>query len=277
MPEYELEAMVVSQMNDVKRHYSMWTNPFQLAVELEISISFGQLGPEQEGAAFVENIVVDPKIGVKARQRFTAYHEIVHHLIRRNNELYSILHDQYQKDKDHTNIIERLCNVGAAEFVIPRGSVFAAIEEEEFSISLVRSLSRVDEISPTAVCVQLASCAKHGCIATICKMASPPNAGRSDLLGQMKTGMVLQVDMAISSPRTKYGIARGSLIPGGHLFYDAYKAVKNDIVSGKAQVPNRHNRSWIEDCEAMRIGNQVFGVFNLEPPPVINQNQLRLF
>ena len=172
-------------------------------------------------------------------------------------------------------MIERLCNVGAAEFVIPRHTVFAAVEADGFSISLVRSLSRVDEISPTAVCVQLALCAKHGCIATICRMTSPPNVGGSGLLGQMKTGMVLQVDMAISSPRTKYGIARASLIPRGHLFYNAYQAMNNDTVSGKAQVPNRNNRSWIEDCEATRIGKQVFGVFNLDPPPVTSQNQLR--
>jgi hypothetical protein len=108
-------------------------------------------------------------------------------------------------------------------------------------------------------------------------MTSPQNTNYSGLLGQMMTRMVLQVDIAVSSPHTKYGIARGSLIPRGHIFYDAYQAMNNGIVSGTAQVPNRNNRSWIVDCEAIRIGKQVFGVFNLEPPPVINQNQLKLF
>ena len=54
--------MVVSQIHDIKRQYPQWANPFELARELEISTSFGQLGPEQEGAAFAEDIVINPAI-----------------------------------------------------------------------------------------------------------------------------------------------------------------------------------------------------------------------
>ncbi len=269
--------MVVNQINDTKHQYLQWANPFELARELEVSITIGKLGPDQEGAAFAENIVLDPTIGVKARQRFTLYHEIVHHLIRRSDKLYSILHDQYHSDKDLTRIIERLCNVGAAEFVIPHSTVLAAMEAEGFSISLARDLSRVDEVSPTAVCVQLALCAKHGCIATVCRMALSPRVDGLGLFGEVKPGMILQVDIAISSYYTKYRIARGSLIPKGHLLYDAYETASNDIVSGTAQVPSRNNRTWMVDCEATRIGKQVFGLFHLDPPPINSRHQLRLF
>src|SRR2546421_2529846 len=148
--ESKLESMVLSQIRDLKRQHAEWANPHALAEALEFSIVIGNLGIGTEGAALTDTVVLDPSTGVRARQRFTLYHEIVHLLIKRNDELYSILHDQYPSDKDFNRIIERLCNVGAAEFVIPREVVLNAIEEKGFSISLVRDLSSVGEISPAA-------------------------------------------------------------------------------------------------------------------------------
>jgi IrrE N-terminal-like domain len=276
-PESELEVMVVNYIDDIKRHYAIWTNPFDLARELKISIAVGKLGPDQEGAAFAERIVLDPTRGVKARQRFTFYHEIVHHIIRRNDKLYSILHDQYRSDEDLIHIIERLCNVGAAEFIIPRRTVLAAIEADGFSISQVRDLSRADEVSPTAVCVQLALCAKHGCIATVCRMVLSQKVDSPGLFVEVEPRMVLQVETAVSSSYTKYRIARGSLIPKGHLLYDTYEAASDDIVSGIAPAPFRSKSTWSVKCEAICIGKQVFGLFHLDPPPINSRHQLRLF
>jgi len=269
--------MVVNCIDDTKRKYAMWTNPFDLAHELEISITVGKLGSGQEGAAFAEQIVLDPTHGVKARQRFTLYHEIVHHLIRRNDKLYSILHDQYRSDEDFIHIIERLCNVGAAEFIIPRSILLGAIDADGFSILQVKNLSKADEISPTAVFVQLALCAKHACIATICRMVMSQKVDSPGLFGEVEPRMVLQVETAVSSSHTKYRIARGSLIPKGHLLYDTYDVANHDIVSGSAPVPFRSKRSWLVNCEAILIGKQVFGLFHLDPPPVKSCHQLQLF
>jgi hypothetical protein len=276
-PESELEAMVVNYIDDIKRQYAIWTNPFDLARELGISIEVGKLGPGQEGAALAERIVLDPTLGVKARQRFTLYHEIVHHLIRRNDKLYSILHDQYRSDEYLTHIIEHLCNVGAAEFIIPRSTVLAAIEADGFSISQVRDLSKADEVSPTAVCVQLALCAKHGCIATVCRMILSQKVDSPGLFGEVEPRMVLQVETAVSSSYTKYRIACGSLIPKGHLLYETYEAASGGIVSDIAPAPFRSKHTWLVKCEAICIGKQVFGLFHLDPPPVKSRHQLRLF
>jgi len=276
-PERELELMVVNQINNVKLKYSTWANPDQLACEIEISVTVGKLGPSQEGAAFADDIILDPTIGVKARQRFTFYHEIVHHLIKRNDELYSILHDQYHSDEDLTRIIEHLCNVGAAEFIIPRAIILAAIEANGFSISLVRDLSSIDEVSPTAVGVQLALCAKHRCIATVCRMVWPPKIASPQLFGEVKPEMVLQISTAVRSSCMKYPIARGSLLPKGHLFYEAYEMVTDDIVYGTAPIPFRNNQQWKVQCEALHIGKQVFGIFHVKSPPVESRYQLRLF
>jgi len=275
--ESELESMVLRQVRDIKYQYNEWINPYALAEALEFSIVTRNLGTGREGAALADTIVLDPATGVQARRRFTLYHEIVHLLIKRNGELYSILHDQYPSDKDFNRIIERLCNVGAAEFVIPREDLHAAIEAQGFTIALLRNLSNISEVSPTAVAVQLALCAKHECIVIVCRMISRPEVNGPILPGDARTGMALQVSTSVSSSRTKYRVAVGSLISKGHLFYEAYGAKDGEIVRGEAPVPFRSGKEWIVECEAIRIGKQVFGVFHLEPAPVRNRYQLPLF
>ncbi len=89
--------------------------------------------------------------------------------------------------------------------------------------------------------------------------------------------MVLQVSLSVSSPRTKYRVARGSRISKGHLFYEAYEAKDGEVVRGEALVPLSSGRKWIVECEAMRIGGQVFGIFHLEPAPMKSRHQLPLF
>lgn len=274
--ELELESLVIRQINDVKHQYAVWADPDKLACALEIPVVEGKLGAGLEGVALPGIIIRDPTTGVQARRRFTLYHEIVHHLVRKNDELLFLLHDQYSSDEDFRRITERLCNAGAAEFVIPRDSVLAAIEVSGFSISLVRDLSRANEVSSTAACVQLARCAKHKCIAVVCRMVPNTTEDRPSLFTQTRPGKVLSVEIAISSASTKYTIARGNLIPKGHLLFDAYEAGSEKVLRGKAPIPFRDNRRWEKECEAMCLGTQVFGLFHIDPPPVNSRDQLQL-
>jgi hypothetical protein len=274
--DHELEALVIHQINDVKRHYDLWADPDMLARALEIPVVEGKLGAGLEGAALPGIIIRDPATGVQARQRFTLYHEIVHHLIRKNDELFSILHDQYSSDEDFYRITERLCNVGAAEFVLPRDTVLAAIEASGFSILLVKELSKVNKVSSTAACVQLAQCAKHQCIAVVCRMIPNTTIDQSSLFTQTRPTKVLSVEIAISSPFTKYIIAHGSLIPKGHLLFDAYESGGEKVLRAKAPIPFRDNRRWEKECEAICLGTQVFGLFHIDPLPVKSRDQLQL-
>lgn len=275
--ESELESMVLRQTCGIKHQYSEWADPHALAKALGFSIVSRDLGEGREGAALTSTIVLDPGMQVKARRRFTLYHEIVHLLIKRNDDLYSILHDQYPSDTDFNRIIERLCNAGAAEFVIPREVILTAIEEKGFSISLVRDLSSVGEVSPAAVAVQLVLCAKHECIMLACRLVSQTHVDEALFSDKPRSEMLLQVSMAVSSPCTKYRVARGSQISKGHLFYETYQAKEGEVVTGEARVPSRSGHRWIVECEAMRIGGQVFGIFHLESVPVKSRHQLPLF
>jgi hypothetical protein len=110
-------------------------------------------------------------------------------------------------------------------------------------------------------------------------MVTPPRIDGPKLIGEdeMKPGMALQVSIAISSPCTEYTIRRGRLLPKGHLFYEAYEIVSNEIVRGTASIPLRDTK-WQVPSEAVRIGTQLFGIFNIDPPPGNNSGvQLRLF
>ena len=274
--ESELESLVIRQINGMKRQYAMWADPYKLAYDLEISVVEEKLGGDWEGAALAAMIVLDPTIGVQARRHFTFYHEITHHLIKNNAELLSILHDQYNAEEDHKRIIERLCNVGAAEFLIPRDSVLVAIETSGFSISLIKDLSKVGEVSLTLACVQLVQCAKHQCIAVVCRMIPNATVDEPSLFAQTRPDRVLSVETAISSTSTKYTVSRGSLIPKGHILFDVYEANSGRISRAKAPIPFRHRRGWEVECEAMRLGTQVFGLFHVDSPPVHSRDQLQL-
>mgnify|MGYP001124158880 CR=1 FL=1 len=55
------------------------------------------------------------------RPQFTIFHEIMHYLLERDGELYEYLTDVLSNDQDAFDAaIERFCQVGAAEFLLPR-------------------------------------------------------------------------------------------------------------------------------------------------------------
>ncbi|HKW22802.1 MAG TPA: ImmA/IrrE family metallo-endopeptidase, partial [Ktedonobacterales bacterium] len=140
--EAKLEGMIRERVATLKAQYDCWRDPEQLCKAMGIRVEYGRIGMGREGAAFADAIQVDPNAGVLARRRFTFYHEIVHHVVRNHDELYSIISDQYQADGAFRAIQERLCNVGAAEFLLPRADVQAAYREHGFSVGLISLLSQ---------------------------------------------------------------------------------------------------------------------------------------
>ncbi len=93
--------------------------------------------------------------------------------------------------------------------------------------------------------------------------------------------LVLQIDVADSSASTKYRVARGVRLPSDHLltrmFHETDGQPDGPVVRGRAAIPFKNNRAWIVECEAIRLGEQVFGLFHLEQSPVSVCEQPRLF
>lgn len=269
VPEAHLEEMICSQVAAIKAQYPCWPEPEQLCEQLGIRVQYGSIGLGKEGAAFADTIMLDPTAGVPARRRFTFYHEIVHYLLREHAvELYSVINDQYGSDELLTSISEQLCNVGAAEFLLPRETVRSLYQEEGFSVSLIAALSRPGAVSHVAACAQLIFCAPHACIAVVCRKDRASSA--------FPTRERIKIDVAFRSRKMKYPCASGTVISSNHLLAQVSQAAHGERIQGKAPIPFKSGHLWEVECEAIRLGNQIFAFFHADAPPTSTRGQLCL-
>jgi IrrE N-terminal-like domain len=280
VPEAQLEAMICEQVAAIKIQHPCWSDPEMLCKKLGIRVVHGRVGIGLEGAAFADAIQLDPTAGVPARRRFTFYHEIVHHLLREHApELFSIINDQYESDKLLTDMSERLCNVGAAEFLLPRDTVRSLYLEEGFSVALIEALSQPEIVSRVAACAQLAFCAPHSCMAVVCRKdtVSPPLQTRLQQLPTTNTAReIVKIDVAFRSSKMKYSCASGTVVSSSHLLAQMFEAAHGERIQSNAAIPFKRSGTWKVECEAVRLGKQVFGFFHMGAPPTSIRNQLRL-
>ena len=289
-----LEEMMRAQVAATKRAYAEWDDPHRLSQRLGLSVHETSIGLGREGAAWAQAIYLDPAAGVPARRQFTFYHEICHHLLRRDDELFSILHDQYETDTLLQTISERLCNVGAAEFLLPQATVRAATLEHGFSIALIEALSQPGRVSRVAACAQLTFCAPHHCIAVVCHAggltatasrlpladAAPPLLPMTHPFGQANVRAQrerVQIVCAFRSPQTKYACAAGTMLPPDHLLTSMIHKPHGEPVKAMAPIPFRRQTQWEVACEAVRLGAQVFAFFHLDDPSPPTPGQMRLW
>jgi uncharacterized protein DUF955 len=275
--EAKLEGMIRERIATLKAQYDCWRNPEQLCAAMGIRVEYGRIGLGREGAAFADAIQVDPTAGVPARRRFTFYHELVHHVVRNYDELYSIINDQYQTDAAFRAIQERLCNVGAAEFLLPRTAVQAAYREHGFSVDLIGLLSQPGIVSRVATFAQLAFCAPHACIGVACrKEHTLPPVG--DLISDVAISSAAHtvIDVAFPSPTMKYSCASGTMVAGEHVLSQVFRENEGERLVTRAPIPFRSGTRWQVECEALRLGGQVFAFFHKDAPPTSVRNQLSL-
>ena len=88
------------------------------------------------------------------RQRFTLAHEVMHHLIENDGDLLSDLHDAYEGRALET-ALERLCNLGAAEMLIPGEQVARQAADAGPNPRLVWELAGRHGVSEAAAAVAL--------------------------------------------------------------------------------------------------------------------------
>lgn len=277
VPEYQLEAKIREHVASVKQQYPCWRDPEQLCQALSIRVEYGSIGLGREGAALADAIKLDPTAGVPARRNFTFYHEIVHHLLRRHDELYSIINDQYVAEAAFDAIRERLCNVGAAEFLLPRATVTAAYEEHGFSVALIDQLSEPGVVSRVATCAQLIFCASHACIGVVCRrvQANVPSDGLAQEVPLTLNARTV-IDVAFSSSSMRYSCASGTVIAREHFLSQMFTALHGERQVQRAPIPFKSGRQWSVDCEAVRLGEQIFAFFHKDAPPTSVRDQMRL-
>jgi hypothetical protein len=222
-------------------------------------------------------IVVDPRVGDPERLNFTFFHEATHHLICQDDALYSFIHEYASADAGSFDaVLERYCNAGAAEFLIPAEDVRQVIAERGFSIKLVEHLESIYPTSKPAIAIQLAQCAAHRCFVIVCEFGQMPQRQlpQASFISPVNSGAQLYVLYASSSPPTKYPIGRFVPVPNDHVIALAYQS--QDLVKDVAPILFRSgNRGWQCECEALYYKGRVYAAFNASPP--ISPQQLCLF
>lgn len=277
--EWEAKQRVRDLVIQVKHEMGLEKPPYYLGVDdpvaahlkvvvREQTISFGDGG--QYLPRNPPEIVIDPATGNHERLNFTFFHEISHHLIREDDELYGFLHDHCPGDLRPT--LEHYCNIGAAEFLVPADSVRRIIQERGFAIELINHLDEVFPASKPAVAIQLAQCAAHSCVVVVCEYGVIPRQNRDQAYFaniRDATQPQLYVRYSSGSPAYKYNTGRFIPIPKGHIIASAYEA--QGLVKGRGNIPVHSGKAWPNDCEAYYYQGNVYAVFNVTSPPSPNQ------
>ncbi|MDX2007692.1 MAG: ImmA/IrrE family metallo-endopeptidase [Meiothermus sp.] len=131
-------------------------SPERLAAGVGTGLQYGKL-PEGKFGAFLpeKNQILIDQESPPRRQRFTLAHEVMHVLIQNDDDLLSDLHEAYEGTKLEVEL-ENLCNLGAAEMLLPAETVEAAIAKKGQSPKLIPDLAESHQVSEEVVIIALA-------------------------------------------------------------------------------------------------------------------------
>jgi len=234
--------------------------------------------PLDKDGAFLEiesKIIINRNVTSVERKKFTVYHELVHHLLRRDATLYSYLHDAYEDSVTFDKTIEIICNVGAAEFILPRDLVRDLINSVGFSLKLVPLLCQNGSVSGPAALIQLIQCAPNHCYGVVCELGLPPTStyvNQQTFIPSVPANS-LYILYAIGSSSAKYSISRFTPIPKDHILVRALS--ESDLIKGIDKIPFRSGTDWRVPIEAICFRGNVYGIFNVTSAP--SRQQLKLF
>ena len=212
------------------------------------------LPPRTDGLLNGDRVVVGDTLP-QARVEFTIFHEIMHYLLDEDGTLIEYYTARLRRDeRAYHAAIERCCQQGAAEFVLPRARVQATVAVEGFTPHLVGLLADQAGVSLAAAAIQLAQCAPVECYVVLCH---PGPAG-------------LVVDYAPTNGR--YPLARSSPIPADHPLTRSWRA--RGSVAGWSYVPFPSGKRFPCHCAATYRAGRVIDVLAREQP--VSRAQLAL-
>lgn len=276
-----LERHVIRLVRDIVLKYASSSIPKvdDICNGLGIEIKEDLIQDGRDGMYFDNTIIINSKILSKERKRFTIFHEVMHYFFETDADLISELHELTDIQIDeHNRQIELYCNIGAAEFLMPREELRNLYEEKGFNVELILYAAKLFKSSTIAATIQLVQVAPNQCITAICEfMQDKTTLMQSQIINQKEKSRrrKLRVTYAASSPNVKYILAKNTVIPVDHLIYDAFE--QDNLVEGKGYVPFRSGKKMPCYCEALADGNRVYVIFHLSPPTSTNKMQMNLF
>jgi len=248
-----------------------------IARQFGITLRWGQLTDGRPGGYVKDarTIVLDPRATLSERLHFTFGHELMHDRIEQDDDLLSLLADAYIRS-DHATM-ERLCNVGAAELLMPSDDVQDMVRAHGFSTEIIPALCHRYHASSLAVAIHMAATAAHQCYLVI--------AGPRDVRQEETSPMLIEVNATqaqprlvmlytVASPSATYAIKRGQAVPADHLIYAAWRR-GDETIRGQATIPFSSGKRWVVPCDALYFRGNVFAFFHASDP--VSAGQMRLF
>lgn len=278
-----LKRHVVQLVQNTIRKYASIGNPNlfdEVCANLGLDMKETELPSGIDGMLKGKTILINSKIQSEERKRFTQFHEIMHHLLKNDEDLIAALTEHaYNQDGEYDRQLEKFCNIGAAEFLMPSEEFRKLYEQKGFNVELILYAAHHFKSSTIAATIQLAQVAPNKCITAICEFATNGSISPETNLFNEKYPSAksrLHVTYSAMSPTAKYPLAKNTVIPNDHLIHNAF--LEDNAVEGKSWIPFRSGKNMPCHCEALADGERVYVLFHLNTPPTpINPNQKTLF
>lgn len=224
-----------------------------------------------------KKIVLNSRVYLLERLHFTFDHELMHDRIEHDDDLLSLLADAYIQSEEALSIIERLCNAGAAELLMPSDDVRMMVREHDFSPGIIPLLCDRYNASSIAVAFQMIFTATHHCYLVIAESTyAVPDSDLPMLIDMQRTEAQPRLVMiyTAASPAAKYHIKRGQIVATDHPLCAAWHQ-QGEVVSCRARMPLPSGKRWDVDFDAVCFRGKVFAFFNVSHP--VGKEQMQLF
>lgn len=228
--------------------------------------------PEGEDGAYLDalrQIVISTKVKNEERVNFTFLHELMHAIIQDDPDLLSACHDVPGGFSD--DLIERLCNKGAAEMLVPS----EAVRQYGCSVALIPTLCEQFSASSLAVAFQMINCADDVRYLVIAEWRTVIVAPATPLDPYNRIGERLVVAYGAKSPAAKYFIRRNRHLPLNHGLYHAMLQPET-VLKMEADVPIGE-KPWSLPCECLYFRQKVFAFFHEPSRNTVSPDQMSLF
>lgn len=237
-----------------------------IARKYSLSFVWGTLPDGDEGSYIKEKrqIILDKRVLTPERSHFSFCHELMHAHIEEDEDLLCLIADAHIQDEYET--IERMCNAGAAELLVPGNEISRLLRTKPFSASLIPELCERFSASSLAVAFKMISHVSHECFLVIAAPTACDDRGNR----------LLKVIYTSKSPAIeKYSIKNGQILPSHSLLYRAWQMGEGISCQEEDCIPFASRTEWIVPSDALRFRGKVFAFFNVTTPS--SPDQLPLF